>query len=217
MAGTPRRSDAPRADAQAERDAATSLGAPLLEIEAASVRFAGAAYPALGAVDLRVAAGEIVCVLGPSGSGKSTLLRAVAGLQALDSGRVRLEGRDQAGVPAHRRGVGLMFQDHQLFPQRDVGGNIAFGPRMHGATRGEQHTRVAELLRLVGLPDAAGAPSARSPAVNSSGSPWPAPWRPALACSCSTSRSASWTGACASASWSNCGNSSARWGRRCWR
>ncbi|WP_033240097.1 ABC transporter ATP-binding protein [Streptomyces albidoflavus] len=156
MAGTPRRSDAPRADAQAERDAATSLGAPLLEIEAASVRFAGAAYPALGAVDLRVAAGEIVCVLGPSGSGKSTLLRAVAGLQALDSGRVRLEGRDQAGVPAHRRGVGLMFQDHQLFPQRDVGGNIAFGPRMHGATREEQHTRVADLLRLVGLPGAAG-------------------------------------------------------------
>ncbi|WP_436739191.1 ABC transporter ATP-binding protein [Streptomyces sp. BBFR102] len=158
MAATPRRAERLRTGAhaaQTERGAAPSA-APMLELDAASVRFAGAPRPALGAVGLRVAVGEIVCVLGPSGSGKSTLLRTVAGLQGLDSGRVLLEGRDQAGVPAHRRGVGLMFQDHQLFPQRDVGGNIAFGPRMHGATREEQATRVAELLRLVGLPGAAG-------------------------------------------------------------
>lgn len=95
-------------------------------------------------------------MLGPSGSGKSTLLRVVAGLQGLDGGRVFLEGRDQSGVPAHRRGVGLMFQDHQLFPQRDVGGNVAFGLRMHGAVRSEQRDRVRELLALVGLPGAAG-------------------------------------------------------------
>jgi thiamine transport system ATP-binding protein len=93
-------------------------------------------------------------VLGPSGSGKSTLLRAVAGLQMLDAGRVVLGGRDQAGVPAHQRGVGLMFQDHQLFPQRDVGGNVAFGLRMHGAPRRERDARVARLLELVGLPGA---------------------------------------------------------------
>ncbi|MCZ9343671.1 ATP-binding cassette domain-containing protein, partial [Streptomyces sp. TRM76130] len=81
-------------------------------------------------------------------------LRAVAGLQPLDAGRVLLDGRDQAGVPAHRREVGLMFQDHQLFPQRDVAGNVAFGPRMRGASRAEQRARVAELLELVGLPGA---------------------------------------------------------------
>jgi thiamine transport system ATP-binding protein len=95
-------------------------------------------------------------VLGPSGSGKSTLLRAVAGLQALDGGRVLLDGADQAGVPAHRRGVGLMFQDHQLFPQRDVGGNVAFGPRMHREPRERRQRRTAELLDLVGLPGASG-------------------------------------------------------------
>jgi thiamine transport system ATP-binding protein len=67
---------------------------------------------------------------------------------------VLLDGADQAAVPAHRRGVGLMFQDHQLFPQRDVGGNVAFGPRMHKAPRGERDRRVAELLDLVGLPGA---------------------------------------------------------------
>ncbi|WP_199547434.1 ABC transporter ATP-binding protein [Streptomyces sp. N35] len=125
----------------------------LLALEGAGVRFGG--HAALDAVDLEVAEHEIVCVLGPSGSGKSTLLRVVAGLQDLDSGRVLLGGRDQRGVPAHQRGVGLMFQDHQLFPQRDVGGNVAFGPRMHGASQAERAARVAELLDLVGLPGAA--------------------------------------------------------------
>ncbi|WP_328438366.1 ABC transporter ATP-binding protein [Streptomyces sp. NBC_00444] len=125
----------------------------LLAIDDATVRFGGRAV--LDAVGLEAAEHEIVCVLGPSGSGKSTLLRAVAGLQPLDSGRVLLDGRDQVGVPAHRRGVGLMFQDHQLFPQRDVGGNVAFGLRMHGASKGQQAERVRELLDLVGLPGAA--------------------------------------------------------------
>ncbi|WP_415951454.1 ABC transporter ATP-binding protein [Streptomyces sp. KLOTTS4A1] len=128
-------------------------GSPtLLGLSDVRVRFGG--HTALDAVDLEVAEHEIVCVLGPSGSGKSTLLRVVAGLQGIDSGRVLLGGRDQRGTPAHRRGVGLMFQDHQLFPQRDVGGNVAFGLRMHGASKAEQAKRVAELLDLVGLPGA---------------------------------------------------------------
>ncbi|MFJ5609022.1 ABC transporter ATP-binding protein [Streptomyces sp. NPDC093221] len=126
----------------------------LLRVEDATVRFGARA--ALDAVTLEVAAHETVCVLGPSGSGKSTLLRAVAGLQPLDGGRVLLDGADQAGVPAHRRGVGLMFQDHQLFPQRDVGGNVAFGPRMHKVPRERREERVRELLDLVGLPGAGG-------------------------------------------------------------
>ncbi|MET7611727.1 ABC transporter ATP-binding protein [Streptomyces seoulensis] len=125
----------------------------LLSLEEATVRLGG--RPVLDAVDLGVAEHEVVCVLGPSGSGKSTLLRSVAGLQPLDEGRVLLDGRDQAGVPAHRRGVGLMFQDHQLFPQRDVGGNVAFGLRMHGMPKGERELQVRELLELVGLPGAA--------------------------------------------------------------
>lgn len=124
----------------------------LLSLQGATVRFGG--RPVLDAVDLDVAEHEIVCVLGPSGSGKSTLLRTVAGLQPLDAGRVVLDGHDQGGVPAHKRGVGLMFQDHQLFPQRDVGGNVAFGLRMQGTSRSGQAARVRELLDLVGLPGA---------------------------------------------------------------
>ncbi|OON76479.1 iron ABC transporter ATP-binding protein [Streptomyces tsukubensis] len=123
-----------------------------MRLEDATVSFGTRA--ALNSVDMAVAEHEIVCVLGPSGSGKSTLLRVVAGLQPLDTGRVLLAGHDQGGVPAHKRGIGLMFQDHQLFPQRDVGGNVAFGLRMHGMRRAEREARVRELLRLVGLPGA---------------------------------------------------------------
>ncbi|MFH8726795.1 ABC transporter ATP-binding protein [Streptomyces termitum] len=126
----------------------------MLTLEGATVRFGDRTV--LDAVDLAVADHEIVCLLGPSGSGKSTLLRAVAGLRELDAGRVLLDGADQAGVPTHRRGVGLMFQDHQLFPQKDVAGNVAFGPRMHGVPKAERAARVEELLGLVGLPGAGG-------------------------------------------------------------
>ncbi|MEV8308962.1 ABC transporter ATP-binding protein [Streptomyces flavidovirens] len=124
----------------------------MLRLDGATVRFGKRAV--LDDVDLEVADHEIVCVLGPSGSGKSTLLRVVAGLQAADAGRVLLDGRDQRGMPVHRRGVGLMFQDHQLFPQRDVGGNVAFGLRMRGEAKAEQARRVGELLDMVGLPGA---------------------------------------------------------------
>ncbi|MFI8258951.1 MULTISPECIES: ABC transporter ATP-binding protein [unclassified Streptomyces] len=134
----------------------------LLELAGVSVRFGERAV--VDAVDLDVAEHETVCVLGPSGSGKSTLLRVVAGLQPVSAGRVLLGGADQARVPVHRRGVGLMFQDHQLFPHRDVGGNVAFGLRMRGSGRGfapgpgrgAYEARVAELLELVGLPGAEG-------------------------------------------------------------
>ncbi|WP_181766111.1 ABC transporter ATP-binding protein [Streptomyces albidus (ex Kaewkla and Franco 2022)] len=124
----------------------------MLRLNGVTVDFG--ARRALDAVDLEVADHETVCVLGPSGSGKSTLLRVVAGLQTPDAGRVFLSGQDRTEVPPHRREVGLMFQDHQLFPQRDVGGNVAFGLRMRRARRQETAERVAELLDLVGLPDA---------------------------------------------------------------
>lgn len=106
----------------------------------------------LDAVSLTVDQGEIVALLGPSGSGKSTLLRIVAGLETPEHGEVRVDGRDVTGVPTHRRGVGLVFQDEQLFPHRDVARNIGFGLEMAGVPAAERHRRVDELLMLVGLP-----------------------------------------------------------------
>jgi thiamine transport system ATP-binding protein len=131
----------------------------ILRLDAVTVRFG--ARTALDSVDLTVGESEIVAVLGPSGSGKSTLLRVVAGLQETDGGRVLLGGADQSGVPVHRRGVGLMFQDHQLFPQHDAGGNVAFGLRMHRVPRAERERRTEALLELVGLPGAARRPVAK--------------------------------------------------------
>jgi thiamine transport system ATP-binding protein len=108
----------------------------------------------LRGIDLDVPAGELLCVLGPSGGGKSTLLRVIAGLEEPRTGRVLFDGRDLAGVPAHQRGVGLMFQDYALFPHRNVAANVAFGLRMQGQGSDEARVRVRELLDLVGLPGA---------------------------------------------------------------
>jgi thiamine transport system ATP-binding protein len=128
------------------------VSTPRVEVAAATVRFGERI--ALDGLDLAVAPGEVVSVLGPSGSGKSTLLRAIAGLQPLDAGAVRIDAVDQAPVAVHRRGVGLMFQDQALFPHRDVAGNVAFGLRMQGQSARAAAPRVAELLELVGLPGA---------------------------------------------------------------
>jgi thiamine transport system ATP-binding protein len=116
-----------------------------------TVRFAGAERNAVDGVDLDVGDGEVVCVVGPSGSGKSTLLRAIAGLEPLTAGVVVRDGTDLAGVPPHRRELGLMFQDHALFPHRDVLGNVAFGLRMRGDARPDADARARETLELVGL------------------------------------------------------------------
>ncbi|NHT16607.1 ABC transporter ATP-binding protein [Cellulomonas sp. IC4_254] len=114
---------------------------------------AGRGAPAVTAVDgvtLDVPVGEVLALLGPSGCGKSSLLRAVAGLEPPASGAVTWDGVDLAAVPVHRRGFGLVFQDGQLFPHRDVAGNVAYGLR--GLPRNARAARVAELLDLVGLP-----------------------------------------------------------------
>ncbi|MEV6910651.1 ABC transporter ATP-binding protein [Amycolatopsis sp. NPDC051071] len=109
------------------------------------------AFAAVRNARLDIADGEVLALLGPSGSGKSTLLRAITGLEPLTSGTVRWDGDDLAGVPVHRREFGLVFQDGQLFPHKDVASNIAFGLRMHGIPRAAHAERVRALLELVGL------------------------------------------------------------------
>ena len=120
-----------------------------LSVRGVTVRYGAVA--ALDDVTLEVAAGDVLAVIGPSGSGKSTLLRAIAGLEQLASGVVEAGGRPLDGVPTHRRDLGLMFQDHALFPHLTVAGNVAFGLEMQGWSQPRQRERVVELLDLVGL------------------------------------------------------------------
>jgi ABC-type Fe3+/spermidine/putrescine transport system ATPase subunit len=89
--------------------------------------------------------------MGPSGSGKSTLLRFIAGLTAAQSGTLIIDGEDMAEIPAHRRTVGLMFQDYALFPHMTVAENVAYGLRMAGMPSADRRDRSKWLLNLVGL------------------------------------------------------------------
>src|SRR5919106_2637068 len=100
--------------------------------------------------ELCVERGEFVALLGPSGCGKTTLLRLVAGFERPDAGEIAVEERPVVGpgvwVPAHARGIGMVFQEYALFPHLSVEQNVGFGVR-----RGDRAKRVPELLRLVGL------------------------------------------------------------------
>ncbi len=122
---------------------------PFLEIQAIHKTYEDA--PLLRGVSFSVERGQIVSLLGPSGSGKTTLLRIIAGLERAESGRVLLEGADITGLPAHRRGVVLMFQEYALFPHRTVAENVAFGLRMRGEPADAIAARVGEMLALVGM------------------------------------------------------------------
>jgi sulfonate transport system ATP-binding protein len=105
----------------------------------------------LRAVDVELRAGEIVAIVGPSGCGKSTLLRQVSGLDAPTSGSILLDG---AAVTAADPRTAVAFQEPRLLPWRTLAQNVALGlPR--GTARREGRERVAELLRLVGLEEAA--------------------------------------------------------------
>lgn len=105
----------------------------------------------LDEVSLVVQSGEVVALLGPSGSGKSTLLRVIAGIVTPDGGRVLVHGVDVTERPTHLRGVGMVFQDNQLFPHMSVLDNVMFGPKMAGVARSERAERAAKWLRRVGL------------------------------------------------------------------
>lgn len=118
-----------------------------LSVTGAEVRYGD--LVAVDGVDLAVAPGEIVALLGASGSGKSSLLRGIAGLEPLSAGRVCWGADDLAAVPVHKRGFGMMFQDGQLFNHLSVEGNVGYG--LFREPKPVRRARVTELLGVVGL------------------------------------------------------------------
>lgn len=135
-------------------------------------------------VDFAAAAGEVIAVVGPNGAGKSTLLRAVAGLARVDSGTVSLDTEvlddpaREVFVPAEQRRIGVVFQDHRLFPHLRVLDNVAFGLRARGVPRSPARTTAAEWLDRLQL----GALARRHPRQLSGGQAQRVALARALAC-----------------------------------
>jgi putative spermidine/putrescine transport system ATP-binding protein len=120
-----------------------------LDVREAEKAFAG--NKVLGGVDFAVRRGEFVSLLGPSGCGKTTLLRIIAGLLSADRGSIRLDGSELGGLPTHKRGVGVVFQNYALFPHLSVADNVAFGLKAHRKPAAEIPGIVARFLDLVHL------------------------------------------------------------------
>lgn len=108
---------------------------------------------ALRSVSLSVEEGQYVVLLGPSGSGKTTLLSILGGFQQPTQGNVRVNGQDITMLAPADRPTATVFQDYALFPHMSVRKNIAFGLRMHGATKARTNDAVDRMLDLVGLSD----------------------------------------------------------------
>ena len=129
-----------------------TAGAPYLGIRHLTKRFG--TFTALDDVSLDVYAREFVVFLGPSGCGKTTLLRAIAGLDIQTAGTIHQGGRDVSALPPAERDFGIVFQSYALFPNLTVDANVGYGLVSRGKPKAEVRARVAELLTLVGLPDA---------------------------------------------------------------
>jgi NitT/TauT family transport system ATP-binding protein len=132
------------------------MAAPALALAGVSkvYRQTGATTHALGPVDLRIEPGSFVSVVGPSGCGKSTLLRLVAGLEPASEGRVE---RDGAPLTGPSRDVGIVFQDHVLFPWASILDNVLLPAEVLGLPKAPARERALHLLDMTGLKDFAGA------------------------------------------------------------
>ncbi len=108
-------------------------------------------FNALDNVDLKVAQGEFVTLLGPSGSGKSTLLNLISGMADATSGTIEIDGRDATHVPTNRRGLGMVFQNYALMPHMTVFENVAFPLQVRKLPKAEIEKRVRDVLRLIQL------------------------------------------------------------------
>ncbi len=102
---------------------------------------------------LSLAKGEFLTLLGPSGSGKTTTLLMVAGLASPTEGEMMLDGKPLNPLPPYKRSIGMVFQNYSLFPHMKVAKNVAFPLEMRGESKREIKRKVADVLRLVGLPD----------------------------------------------------------------
>ncbi|EEY08657.1 ABC transporter ATP-binding protein, partial [Brucella pinnipedialis M163/99/10] len=110
-------------------------------------------FTAVDGLDMQIAPGEFLALLGPSGSGKSTILMLLAGFERPDNGRILFGNNDYTRVPPHRRNIGMVFQHYTLFPNMSVLDNVAFPLKTRGMERSQRHRIAREALARVRLAD----------------------------------------------------------------
>jgi len=113
--------------------------------------YPGTPKPAVNKLNLTVADGELLVLVGPSGSGKSTALRMLAGLEPLDDGRILIGGGDVSNVRPRERDIAMVFQNYALYPNLDVAQNMGFALKQQGVSKVERAQRVREVAKLLDL------------------------------------------------------------------
>ncbi len=123
----------------------------MASVEITGLRKLYADVVALENIDVSIPTGSFYTLLGPSGCGKTTLLRTIAGFHRQNAGTIAIDGTSIETLPAHRRDVGMVFQDYAVFPHLSVEDNVAFGLRQRKLKSSEIRARVAEVLEVVQL------------------------------------------------------------------
>ena len=113
--------------------------------------YPGSDTPAVDSLNLDIADGELLVLVGPSGSGKSTALRMLAGLEPLDAGAIHIGDRDVSNVRPRDRDIAMVFQNYALYPQLSVAENMGFALKQHGVPKEERTARVRETARILDL------------------------------------------------------------------
>jgi multiple sugar transport system ATP-binding protein len=122
-----------------------------VQYDEATRLYPGTPQPAVNKLNLSIADGELLVLVGPSGSGKSTALRMLAGLEPLDAGRVLIGGEDVSRVRPRDRDIAMVFQNYALYPNLDVAQNMAFALKQHGVPKEERLQRVRDVAKLLDL------------------------------------------------------------------
>lgn len=122
----------------------------MIELTNLSVAFPDGSL-GLKSVDLHVDAEEFLVLVGPSGSGKTTLLRTIAGFLTPSEGQLRIDGADMTRVAPERRQLGMVFQQHAVWPHMSVGANVAYPLKRAGVAASKRRDLVADILATVGL------------------------------------------------------------------
>jgi multiple sugar transport system ATP-binding protein len=117
----------------------------------ATVQYPGAERPSVNALNLDIADGEFLVLVGPSGCGKSTSLRALAGLEAVTDGSIRIGDRDVTHLPPKERDIAMVFQNYALYPHMTVADNMGFALKIAGMNKEEIRKRVEEAARILDL------------------------------------------------------------------